>query len=181
MYVVVNMDLFNKCVNRSLLGVCSCIFALITTKVEISMLVLTGLTLLALTQSFECKDHATGKMTECRLCGDVNPLTGDTFECKAAKESFKHSLEGFSSSVVWLIFAAFHLGKAVEVTQLGRRLSLLMIKIFGKRIMGLAYAIVLSGMYSTQINVMMMIVPSGGKDDDKERKTKKTSRVENDV
>ncbi|CDS10172.1 hypothetical protein LRAMOSA02849 [Lichtheimia ramosa] len=122
----------------------SCIFALITTKVEISMLVLTGLTLLALTQSFECKDHATGKMTECRLCGDVNPLTGDTFECKAAKESFKHSLEGFSSSVVWLIFAAFHLGKAVEVTQLGRRLSLLMIKAFGKRIMGLAYAIVIS-------------------------------------
>ncbi|KAI8138091.1 Sodium/sulfate symporter [Fennellomyces sp. T-0311] len=122
----------------------SCIFALITTKVEISMLVLTGLTILALTQSFECVDHATGKSTECRLCGEANPLTGDIFECKAAKESFKHSLEGFSSSVVWLIFAAFHLGKAVEVTQLGRRLSLLMIKVFGKRILGLAYAIVLS-------------------------------------
>lgn len=134
------------------------------------MLVLTGLTLLALTQSFECKDHATGKMTECRLCGDVNPLTGDTFECKAAKESFKHSLEGFSSSVVWLIFAAFHLGKAVEVTQLGRRLSLLMIKAFGKRIMGLAYAIVISGTkshyFSSGEDVMMT----------KERK-KKTSRV----
>ncbi|KAI9488128.1 Sodium/sulfate symporter [Zychaea mexicana] len=122
----------------------SCIFALITTKVEISMLVLTGLTVLALTQSFECEDQATGKYTECRLCGEVNPLTRDIFECKGAKESFKHSLEGFSSSVVWLIFAAFHLGKAVEVTQLGRRLSLLMIKFFGKRILGLAYAIVAS-------------------------------------
>ncbi|KAI9271721.1 Sodium/sulfate symporter [Phascolomyces articulosus] len=122
----------------------SCIFALITTKVEISMLVLTGLTLLALTQSFECEDHATGQSTECRLCGEINPLTGDLIECKASKEAFKHSLEGFSSSVVWLIFAAFHLGKAVEVTQLGRRLSLLMIKVFGKRILGLAYAIVLS-------------------------------------
>lgn len=109
------------------------------------MLVLTGLTLLAVTQSFQCVDHATGSLTECRLCGEINPLTGDLFECKAGKESFKQSLEGFSSSVVWLIFAAFHLGKAVEVTKLGRRLSLLMIKAFGKHTLGLAYAIVLSG------------------------------------
>ncbi|KAG2218615.1 hypothetical protein INT45_009747 [Circinella minor] len=122
----------------------SCIFALITTKAEISMLVLTGLAILALTQSFECVDHATGKSIECRLCGENDPLTGDIFECKGSKEAFQHSLEGFSSSVVWLIFAAFHLGKAVEVTRLGRRLSLLMIKVFGKRILGLAYAIVLS-------------------------------------
>ncbi|KAI9318387.1 Sodium/sulfate symporter [Dichotomocladium elegans] len=122
----------------------SCIFALITTKVEISMLVLTGLTILSLTQSFECNDKATGKLTECRLCGEPNPLTGGIYECQAAKESFMQSLEGFSSSVVWLIFAAFHLGKAVEVTGLGRRLSLLMIKVFGKRTLGLAYAIVLS-------------------------------------
>ncbi|CEP18875.1 hypothetical protein [Parasitella parasitica] len=122
----------------------SCIFALITTSVDISMLVLTGLTLLALTHSFECVDHATGILTECRLCGETNPLTGDLFECKAGKESFKQSLEGFSSSVVWLIFAAFHLGKAVQVTNLGRRLSLFMIKAFGKHTLGLAYAIVLS-------------------------------------
>ncbi|GAN03794.1 2-oxoglutarate translocator [Mucor ambiguus] len=122
----------------------SCIFALITTSVDISMLVLTGLTLLALTHSFECVDHATGLLTECRLCGETNPLTGDAFECKAGKESFKQSLEGFSSSVVWLIFAAFHLGKAVQVTNLGRRVSLVMIKVFGKHTMGLAYAIVLS-------------------------------------
>jgi DASS family divalent anion:Na+ symporter len=109
------------------------------------MLVLTGLTLLAVTQSFQCVDHATGISTECRLCGETNPLTGDLFQCKAGKESFEQSLEGFSSSVVWLIFAAFHLGKAVEVTKLGRRLSLLMIKAFGKHTLGLAYAIVLSG------------------------------------
>ncbi|GAA5814588.1 hypothetical protein MFLAVUS_008087 [Mucor flavus] len=122
----------------------SCIFALITTSVDISMLVLTGLTLLAVTHSFECVDHATGLMTECRLCGQQNPLTDELFECKGGKESFKQSLEGFSSSVVWLIFAAFHLGKAVEITQLGRRLSLLMIKTFGKHTLGLAYAIVFS-------------------------------------
>ncbi|EIE77542.1 hypothetical protein RO3G_02246 [Rhizopus delemar RA 99-880] len=108
------------------------------------MLVLTGLTILATTHSFECLDHATGQSTECRLCGDVNPLTGDTFQCNAGKDSFEQSLKGFSSSVVWLIFAAFHLGKAVEMTQLGRRISLLMIKSFGKHVLGLGYAIVLS-------------------------------------
>ncbi|KAI8374689.1 Sodium/sulfate symporter [Radiomyces spectabilis] len=122
----------------------SCIFALITTSVDISLLVLTALTLLSVTHSFQCIDHATGQGTECRLCGEPNPLTGEMYDCKGGKEAFLHSLEGFSSSVVWLIFAAFHLGKAVEVTQLGRRLSLLMIRHFGRRIMGLAYAIVLS-------------------------------------
>lgn len=110
------------------------------------MLVLTGLTLLAVTHSFECVDHATGLMTECRLCGETDPLSGEIFDCKPGKESFKQSLEGFSSSVVWLIFAAFHLGKAVEITKLGRRLSLMMIKAFGKHTLGLAYAIVFSGM-----------------------------------
>ncbi|KAI8142307.1 Sodium/sulfate symporter [Fennellomyces sp. T-0311] len=122
----------------------SCIFALITTSVDTSLLVLTALTLLSLTHSFQCEDKLTGDSVECRLCGSENPLTGDDYQCNGAKESFHHSLEGFSSSVVWLIFAAFHLGKAVEVTQLGRRISLLMIKMFGKRIMGLAYAIVIS-------------------------------------
>jgi DASS family divalent anion:Na+ symporter len=54
-------------------------------------------------------------------------------------------LIGFSSPVVWLIFAAFHLGKAVEATGLGKRMSLWMIQSFGKHITGLAYSIVFSG------------------------------------
>lgn len=83
--------------------------------------------------------------TECRLCGEENPLTGTPYDCSGGKEAFHHSLEGFSSSVVWLIFAAFHLGKAVEVTKLGKRISLIMIRSFGKRVIGLAYAILLSG------------------------------------
>jgi DASS family divalent anion:Na+ symporter len=109
------------------------------------MLVLTGLTLLSITQSFECTDKKTGLLTECRLCGTPDPLTGDDYDCNAGKDAFEQSLVGFSSSVVWLIFAAFHLGKAVQVTHLGRRLSLLMIRAFGKHMLGLAYAIVLSG------------------------------------
>lgn len=72
-------------------------------------------------------------------------MTGIPYDCSGGKEAFHHSLEGFSSSVVWLIFAAFHLGKAVEVTKLGKRISLIMIRSFGKRVIGLAYAILLSG------------------------------------
>lgn len=142
-----------------LISLFSCIFALITTSVDISLLVLSGLTLLAMTHSFQCEDKLTGQSTECRLCGTENPLTGDIYKCNGAKESFHHSLEGFSSSVVWLIFAAFHLGKAVEVTHLGRRVSLLMIKLFGKHIMGLAYAIVISGKHDIQyINSNRLII-----------------------
>ncbi|KAI7889449.1 Sodium/sulfate symporter [Mucor mucedo] len=122
----------------------SCIFALITTSIDISVLVLSALTLLSVTYSFQCIDHTTGISTECRLCGEENPLTGLPYDCSGGKESFHHSLEGFSSSVVWLIFAAFHLGKAVEVTQLGKRISLMMIRSFGKRVIGLAYAVLLS-------------------------------------
>ncbi|ORX60323.1 hypothetical protein DM01DRAFT_1157731 [Hesseltinella vesiculosa] len=122
----------------------SCIIALITTSMDISKIVMTGLTLLAVTQSFACVDQATGLSTECRLCGETNPLTNELIECEATKDAFNQSLKGFSSTVVWLIFAAFHLGKAVQVTQLGRRLSLWMISIFGKHILGIAYAIVLS-------------------------------------
>ncbi|KAI8642113.1 Sodium/sulfate symporter [Parasitella parasitica] len=122
----------------------SCIFALITTSVDISVLVLTALALLSTTHSFQCEDHVTGLSTECRLCGEVNPITEVPFDCDGGQEAFHHSLEGFSSSVVWLIFAAFHLGKAVEVTQLGKRISLLMIRSFGKHVIGLAYAILLS-------------------------------------
>lgn len=118
---------------------------MITTSVDISVLVLTALTLLSITHSFQCEDHVTGMSTECRLCGDINPITEVPFDCNGGKEAFHHSLEGFSSSVVWLIFAAFHLGKAVEVTQLGKRISLLMIRSFGKHVIGLAYAILLSG------------------------------------
>lgn len=109
------------------------------------MLVLTGLALLSVTHSFECVDHATGISVECRLCD------GEMYQCKAGKESFEKALAGFSSSVVWLIFAAFHLGKAVQITQLGRRVSLLMIKRFGKHTLGLAYAILLSGKQSNYV------------------------------
>ncbi|KAI8334395.1 Sodium/sulfate symporter [Chlamydoabsidia padenii] len=115
----------------------SCIFALMTTSFSLTTLVMSALVILSLTQSFQCTDHTTGESVECRLCDTL-------YDCQGPEEAFVHSLEGFSSPVVWLIFAAFHLGKAVQVTLLGRRLSLWMVRSFGKHTLGLAYSIVFS-------------------------------------
>ncbi|CAO3632689.1 unnamed protein product [Cunninghamella echinulata] len=123
-----------------------CIFALMTTSYNISVLVITSLIVLSLTQSFQCTDHLTGESIECRLCG-TSPSSSsveEVYHCNGSEEAFAHSLEGFSSTVVWLIFAAFHLGKAVEITQLGKRLSLWMIQSFGKSIFGLGFSVVFS-------------------------------------
>ncbi|KAI8097065.1 Sodium/sulfate symporter [Halteromyces radiatus] len=127
----------------------SCIFALMTTSFSLTTLVMTALVILSLTQSFQCIDHTTGESIECRLCGTPNTALLDKpdFDCLGAQEAFAHSLEGFSSTVVWLIFAAFHLGKAVEVTGLGKRLSLWLVQTFGKHILGLAYSIVFSELF----------------------------------
>lgn len=118
-----------------------------TTSYNISVLVITSLIVLSLTQSFQCTDHLTGESIECRLCGTSSSSSSveEVYHCNGSEEAFAHSLEGFSSTVVWLIFAAFHLGKAVEITQLGKRLSLWMIQSFGKSIFGLGFSVVFSG------------------------------------
>ncbi|KAI8068343.1 Sodium/sulfate symporter [Gongronella butleri] len=123
----------------------SCILALMTTNMQLPTLVLSALVLLSFTKSFQCVDHTTGESIECRLCGEPDVLgDGRVYDCAATQDSFEHALEGFSSTVVWLIFSAFHLGKAVQTTQLGKRLSLHMIARFGQHPLGLGYAVVFS-------------------------------------
>ncbi|KAI9243649.1 Sodium/sulfate symporter [Sporodiniella umbellata] len=121
----------------------SCIIALLSTSINISVVVLIALTFLSLTQSFQCYDQTNSISVECRLCGQLDPRTGLVYACQPS-DAFERSLAGFSSTVVWLIFAAFHLGKAVQLTGLGKRTSLWMIRSFGKHIIGLAYAILFS-------------------------------------
>jgi L-tartrate/succinate antiporter len=53
-------------------------------------------------------------------------------------------LSGFSNTVIWLIFAAFMFADAYGRTGLGRRIGLVMIRLLGRRTLGLAYAIALS-------------------------------------
>jgi L-tartrate/succinate antiporter len=61
-----------------------------------------------------------------------------------AGESVKWALSGFANSTVWLIFAAFMFGLGYEKTGLGRRIALNLVKLLGRRTLGLGYAVALS-------------------------------------
>jgi len=61
----------------------------------------------------------------------------------ARKESLKWGLEGFSSSTVWLVFGAFIFALSYDITGLGRRIALIMVKFMGKHTLTLGYAIVI--------------------------------------
>ncbi len=58
--------------------------------------------------------------------------------------SIRWALSGFSNSTVWLIFAAYMFGLGYEKTGLGRRIALSLVKVLGKRTLGLGYAVALS-------------------------------------
>jgi DASS family divalent anion:Na+ symporter len=50
-------------------------------------------------------------------------------------------LTGFANGTVWLIVSAFLLARTFIVTGLGRRIAFLLIRLFGRRTLGLAYAL----------------------------------------
>ncbi len=70
------------------------------------------------------------------------PLSPD--KAPNASDAIKWALAGFSDGTVWLIFAAFMFALGYEKTGLGRRLSLTLIKLMGRRTLGLGYAIALA-------------------------------------
>ncbi len=67
-----------------------------------------------------------------------------TFVGKTPAEAMRWSLSGFSNDTVWLIFAANMFALGYEATGLGRRIALLLVKLLGKRTLGLGYAVALS-------------------------------------
>jgi L-tartrate/succinate antiporter len=58
--------------------------------------------------------------------------------------SLKWLLSGFSNGVVWLIFGAYLFAQGYEKTGLGHRIALLLVKILGKKTLGLGYAVALA-------------------------------------
>ena len=62
----------------------------------------------------------------------------------SAEESARWALSGFSNSTVWLIFAAFVFALGYSKSGLGRRIALLLIRLLGKRTLGLGYAVALA-------------------------------------
>nr|VUD26945.1 Citrate carrier [Salmonella sp. NCTC 7297] len=72
---------------------------------------------------------------------DASELADPAF--KASKQALKWGLAGFSSTTVWLVFGAFIFALGYEVTGLGRRIALFLVKFMGKRTLTLGYAIVI--------------------------------------
>jgi len=66
------------------------------------------------------------------------------FVGKTPSEAMRWSLSGFSNDTVWLIFAANMFALGYEATGLGRRIALVLVKVLGKRTLGLGYAVALS-------------------------------------
>lgn len=66
-------------------------------------------------------------------------LVGET-----AKASRAWALSGFSNGVIWLIFAAFMFALGYKKSGLGKRISLLLVKMLGKTSLGLGYAVAFS-------------------------------------
>jgi L-tartrate/succinate antiporter len=61
-----------------------------------------------------------------------------------ASEAIKWVLAGFSNTTVWLIFAAFMLAMGYQITGLGKRLGLMLVRSLGKRTLGLGYAVAIA-------------------------------------
>ena len=63
---------------------------------------------------------------------------------KPANAALAWALSGFSNTTVWLIFGAFMFALGYEVTGLGRRIALVLVKRMGRRALTLGYAVVLA-------------------------------------
>jgi DASS family divalent anion:Na+ symporter len=110
---------------------------LLLSDTQISIIAGIGMLLLAWTQSTTCTIVDLQRIP-CDQC------TTTTTTCRASSGSLQTVLEGFADEVNWLVWAAFHLGYAVEHTLLGRRVSLYLMRWFGSSVLGLAYAVFLS-------------------------------------
>ncbi len=75
------------------------------------------------------------------LLFDAKELADPAFN--AQKQALKWGLAGFSSTTVWLVFGAFIFALGYEVSGLGRRIALFLVKFMGKRTLTLGYAIVI--------------------------------------
>lgn len=59
-------------------------------------------------------------------------------------DGLRFALGGFSNGTVWLIFTAYMFSLGYEKTGLGKRISLLLIKLLGKKTLGLGYAVAIA-------------------------------------
>ncbi|KAJ1678925.1 hypothetical protein EV182_003072, partial [Spiromyces aspiralis] len=122
------------------------ITALFTCKYDLSAILAIAMAVLTLSSSFQCT-AADGQKIECSACRqERRDAEGNLshYHCDPIGGAFSVAVSGFSNDVPWLVFTAFHIGKAVEASGLGKRVSLRLLSLFGGSLLGVAYAIVTS-------------------------------------
>lgn len=106
-----------------------------------SAMVLLGIAAVALTKSMPLSDAVTKTVTD--------PKVLETLRLKA-------TLGGYADPVVWLVLAAFFMSRGMIKTGLGRRISLIFIRAFGHRSLGLGYSLVATDF------LLATVIPSNG-------------------
>jgi len=118
------------------------VLLLLFTKARISIVIAFSLAFLSLTQNFKCRT-SDNIMVDCSKCG--KPINTDDeskiYKCNASRGAFSVALSGFSDPINWLVFFAYQIGKCIEKTGLGKRVSYIILKYFGTSLMGIGYAI----------------------------------------
>ena len=69
-------------------------------------------------------------------------ILGFTFMVLTGVADIKTAVQGFGNNSIWLIVIAFFISRGFVKTGLGRRIALRFVKRFGKKTLGLAYALV---------------------------------------
>ncbi|KAL6632244.1 Sodium/sulfate symporter [Neocallimastix sp. 'constans'] len=118
------------------------VLLLLFTRARISIVIAFALGFLSLTQNFKCRT-IDNIMVDCSKCG--KPISSDDenkiYKCNASKGAFSVSLSGYSDHINWLVFFAYQIGKSIEKTGLGKRISYIILKHFGNSLLGIGYAI----------------------------------------
>ncbi|KAJ1920263.1 hypothetical protein IWQ60_007045 [Tieghemiomyces parasiticus] len=127
------------------------IVAVMTTSYELSVLILMTLAFLTVTQNFQCHTR-DGRPLACNRCGTsrsaglpstYSPLaTADRgiYECDGLSGAFDVAISGFVNKINWLVFCAFHIGKAVMLTGLGQRIGFGLLRAMSGSVLSLGYA-----------------------------------------
>ncbi len=80
---------------------------------------------------------------------------------KTASGAITTALSELNSSLIWLIVVAFMIARGFIKTGLGRRIALQMIRLLGKRTLGLAYGLAFADLILSP--AMPSNTPAGGK------------------
>ncbi|RKP35511.1 Sodium/sulfate symporter [Dimargaris cristalligena] len=117
------------------------IAAVMLTSYELSVIVTLALAFLIVTQNLQCSTPEGGWIAchRCQTTGpDGRPL------CHGMEGAFQTAVSGFSNKINWLVFSAFHIGKAVMLSGLGQRIGFTLLRTMGGSALGIAYAFTLA-------------------------------------